>query len=524
MPSFVLRYSPSAPYFDSWLDDQQDEEGEMNVDNADGGQNSDAPGEGGPSNSQIIRNEELRDELLDDEVEQYSQKFSGCGTEDPSNCVSIEPSKGGNGHTEQNEVPMTPGVLQEESQSHDADTEDSQDPAFAQRVLAPHSDGEEDRDECEQDKNESQLSGREATLNRFFHQRVKNLGHQRHLQGGKNPSGRRKSPYDKYGKQCFYLTGPCSGLIKRAFFAPPGSGKKKNQRKSLCDRLKTLVRHEEDFYAECEKLYACCVTSDLGTDCFKRNKKPRPKAPAVITPAIHPLSFAVLQQYYVRVDVPPCMREGSDLAKGSTLRMSRELITKFLARVHAFTVVGLETIATAFSHDNGVIRYLALPPQDNRVDSVSEKHPSVKEQAWIDRFQSLEPGKTGGYRQRCFIYSCPHRPPSLTVDDVFRLYKRTNKNRSVFAVVISPRISGPKMLCFHLTRDGFRAIQTCERSNKDKQHVIDFIAHSSTPFYCQIPIELVEIDCRVVDLRSAEEVTSQLNDYIKSGEAGKVWA
>ena len=51
--------------------------------------------------------------------------------------------------------------------------------------------------------------------------------------------------------------------------------------------------------------------------------------------------------------------------------ISKSVITKFLERVHPFTVVGLEAQATAFSYQhNGVIKFFALLPQINNVSTV----------------------------------------------------------------------------------------------------------------------------------------------------------
>ena len=52
--------------------------------------------------------------------------------------------------------------------------------------------------------------------------------------------------------------------------------------------------------------------------------------------------------------------------------ISKNVITKFLERVHSFTVVDLEAQATAFSYQhNGVIKFLALLPQINNVSTVA---------------------------------------------------------------------------------------------------------------------------------------------------------
>ena len=54
--------------------------------------------------------------------------------------------------------------------------------------------------------------------------------------------------------------------------------------------------------------------------------------------------------------------------------ISNILITKFLARVHAFTVVGPGAQASAFSYGpDGIINCLALLPQVNQVSFVSSR-------------------------------------------------------------------------------------------------------------------------------------------------------
>jgi len=53
--------------------------------------------------------------------------------------------------------------------------------------------------------------------------------------------------------------------------------------------------------------------------------------------------------------------------------ISVNLIRLFLAYIHAFTALGLESQATAFSWgSNGVIKYLALFPQYNQTDKIND--------------------------------------------------------------------------------------------------------------------------------------------------------
>ena len=55
------------------------------------------------------------------------------------------------------------------------------------------------------------------------------------------------------------------------------------------------------------------------------------------------------------------------------VRFFSDEIRAFLGYVHLFITLGLEAEAMAFSHDvDGVIQYLALFPQFNEPDSVTE--------------------------------------------------------------------------------------------------------------------------------------------------------
>jgi len=64
--------------------------------------------------------------------------------------------------------------------------------------------------------------------------------------------------------------------------------------------------------------------------------------------------------------------EWEDFVPGPVI--SIDLVRKFLGYVHAFTTVGLEAQAVAYSCGrDGVIKYLVLFPQHNGISSISEE-------------------------------------------------------------------------------------------------------------------------------------------------------
>jgi len=133
------------------------------------------------------------------------------------------------------------------------------------------------------------------------------------------------------------------------------------------------------------------------------------------------------------------MEESSDWKQAPPL-LSHDLISKFLGRVHSFTTVGLEAQATAFSfHADGVIRYLALLPQHNRVSSVEDWAGDITELNAVEAFAAGDHRPGDGYIQRCWIHTHPRFKAFMSSIDIFQMFLNTKTNPSSFGIVISPR-------------------------------------------------------------------------------------
>jgi len=101
----------------------------------------------------------------------------------------------------------------------------------------------------------------------------------------------------------------------------------------------------------------------------------------------------------------------------------------------------------------------------------------------------------------------------------------------MFALVLSPRGTGIKALCVHLTRSGkkeidrfYHAAPEGSAPEQKKQYVLQCIAKSETPFYCQVPFEVVDdVECCFVDLRHKDDIIRQLKMSIENGTADIRW-
>ena len=206
--------------------------------------------------------------------------------------------------------------------------------------------------------------------------------------------------------------------------------------------------------------------------------------------------------------------------------LSISLIRRFLAHVHAFTVVGLEAQATAFScEEDGVIQYLALLPQKNEVSNVTSRSTGPTELDAVERFRTLKP--QGNFTPRCWIHTHPRWKAYMSSTDIFQLYACACEFRQAFGIVLSPRGEGLKALCVHLTQNGFRLVaRFCQEATRMKvdvmQYALSQISASHEKLYCQVPFDISSEPCHVVYLRG-KEVVHQLRDFIISGKADECW-
>ena len=190
----------------------------------------------------------------------------------------------------------------------------------------------------------------------------------------------------------------------------------------------------------------------------------------------------------------------------------------------------LEPQAIAFSFkEDGVIKYLTLLPQRNRVGDVTDREGGPTEIDAVQKFSELDPQNIdGNYIPRCWIHTHPCFKAFMSSTDIYQLHGFACQYRHSFGIVISPRGEGLKALTVHLTEDGFeetgRYCNEAEvRGTNAKEYVTTRIHSSTKKFYCQIPFSTSSETCQVVDLRGKDDVISQLTESLASGDSEHYW-
>jgi len=228
--------------------------------------------------------------------------------------------------------------------------------------------------------------------------------------------------------------------------------------------FESLCRHDEEFYAHNESLYNCHYHKEWRSWLMTENTTPTESNPIsiAVVPCIQ-LNPSIEYEQLDRMD-----RNCERLRSPPVLSLS--VIKKFLARAHAFTALGLEVQATAYSVEpDGVISLLAFLPQVNEVTTVyareimddAESRTLPTELDAFDLFRSLVPPNSQGfYASRCWIHTHPRPKAFMSSVDLVQLYNLMLFNPDSFGIVISPRQEGIKMLCVHLTEEGKNQIAT----------------------------------------------------------------
>lgn len=291
-------------------------------------------------------------------------------------------------------------------------------------------------------------------------------------------------------------------------------------------RFRYLVKHDETSYENWEVLYRCFWSSVFTPELKTANVKPTRNRPALV-----PL-VPTIPLHMIRCDEMSLMSDTSEWESDEPFpQISCSLIEKFLARVHPFTAVGLEAQATAFSYGpNGVLQYLALLPQENRVDSVTNSDSSVTEFDAIDLFNPPEGSMDGNdFVFRCWIHTHPHFKAFMSAVDIHQLYVNASLNPLSFGIVISPKLEGLKVLCVRLTRDGFDELRRLRLEAESRSprnpasYIIANIHRTTKKLYYQIPFTVTYDQCQVVDLRAADGVIRQLQSHINREHADEDW-
>ena len=134
----------------------------------------------------------------------------------------------------------------------------------------------------------------------------------------------------------------------------------------LPDNYVFLVHNDPDEYAKWEGYNSCPFASVIERRWMEVNTKPLVFELAVV-PLVHDIPM-----HQICSDELCHVNEISDWDETIPVPvLSSRLIPLFLSYVHAYTAVDLEAQATAHSfRSEGVIKYLALPPQRNTVSTV----------------------------------------------------------------------------------------------------------------------------------------------------------
>lgn len=180
----------------------------------------------------------------------------------------------------------------------------------------------------------------------------------------------------------------------------------------------------------------------------------------------------------------------------------------------------------------GLVRYLALLPQINKVGTVESLDASITEMDALEQFSGMEPIQDP-CTVRCWINTHPRYKALMSSTDIYQLYGIALTNRSSFGIVISPRMEGVKALCVHLTDEGFNWIDNfvnylnrTEKNLKDyKSKVISFVDECSRDmkFYCQIPFTISYDECQLLDFWSNEKVVGRLTEFVSSNVSDHCW-
>jgi len=219
--------------------------------------------------------------------------------------------------------------------------------------------------------------------------------------------------------------------------------------------LEHLVTHDNQTYMKWKKLYHCVYSEEWRDEYLLENSRPTEKTPASVqlSPRISLHSIwceelvLMSDQNELPSDIPvPCI--------------SCDLLRTFLAFTHSFTVVGLEPQATAFSHaETGVIKYLALLPQINRVTEVCSRESDLSEVNAVKNFHKMERRSPDDYCSRCWIHTHPCFKAFMSAIDIIQLYYNACLNPHSFGIVLSPKKRGVKALCVALTDLGLHTVE-----------------------------------------------------------------
>ena len=168
-------------------------------------------------------------------------------------------------------------------------------------------------------------------------------------------------------------------------------------------------------------------------------------------------------------------------------------------------------------------------PQINNKDYVSDvNRTGCEKQFYIDLSRFDTSASRGTYTMRCWIITHPTTTHVfLSESELFNLFEYSCPNNHCFCIVISPRNKGIKIICFHLTSNGFKEISRLKRevkaqnpSNEMAQNAFlhSRMMESKTIFYRQIPCDFIDGECFIRDYRTYAYVIKQVHRLISLGD------
>ena len=320
------------------------------------------------------------------------------------------------------------------------------------------------------------------------------------------------------------------------------SKRKDNLRALIRERYASVLKHDADTYVRWQEYYACQYFGmSVNIPGFTSANKTSPK----VKPAVISLAFIVPDRYLTTPELKH-MQLGNDLREHEpTPVLSLDVILQFLAHVHAFTFVGLEAQAIAYSYgESGTIKYLALFPQKNKEYTVNDitvnehGNPLSYHVAVNNAFSDLDSRDVledlddlHDYVPRFWIFTHVKSKAFMSPSDIIRLYNLNLKNPNMFAIVISPKLEGVKALCVRLIDQAkdvigsfFDEAQRSKQSDPVK-YVEERLDASPLEYYRQISVVLSDddVECKLIDLREEKEVVGQIEHYILSGKPDFDW-
>jgi len=304
----------------------------------------------------------------------------------------------------------------------------------------------------------------------------------------------------------------------------------------VTDRLTVFTAHSEETYASRKSLYNVFFITGVVLSAFlkphtakptQRSPVAIPLTPGAVLPRTKPYDEARDKLIHMGLGLD-CSIHGSHPPI-----VSSDAINEFLARVHAFTALGLEAQAKLYCSDEGVVKYLAIMPQENYQSSVQDARACPTEEEVISGFEALDPGIHGRLRCVCWIHTHAKYYAYMSALDIIQLYYLANRNPRSFGIVLSPKHKGLKALCVRITQEGIDRYESiCQEYDQLRQpgreSLLSFAVRrinedSTTKYYCQIPFQLVDDPCVVLDWRTEEQVRVQLNNFLDSDEADASW-